>query len=93
MTLRWVTSALSDAKGRFRKLRGFRDMKQLMAALTKRVAENRPAERKAASHYDRGAAISRPRSTVNGTSPGRGPDKLSVVNQTVLDRNLATPKK
>jgi transposase-like protein len=48
MTLRWVASALSDAKDRFRKLRGYRDMRQLMAALTKRVAENRPAELKAA---------------------------------------------
>ena len=48
MTLRRVASALSDAKGRFRKLRGYRDMKQLTAALTKRIAENRPAELKAA---------------------------------------------
>ena len=48
MTLRWVASALSDAKGRFRKLRGYRDMKQLMAALTKRVAQTRPAELNAA---------------------------------------------
>lgn len=48
MTLRWVASALSDAKDRFRKLRGYRDMKQLMAALTKRVAETPPADLKAA---------------------------------------------
>jgi hypothetical protein len=48
MTLRWVASALTDAKDRFRKLRGYRDMKQLVAALTKRVADNRPAELKAA---------------------------------------------
>lgn len=33
MTLRWMASALSDAKGRFRKLRGYRDMKLLLAAL------------------------------------------------------------
>ena len=33
MTLRWVAGALSDAKGRFRKLRGHRDMKLLSAAL------------------------------------------------------------
>jgi transposase-like protein len=33
MTLRWVAAALSDAKGRFRKLRGHRDMNPLMAAL------------------------------------------------------------
>jgi hypothetical protein len=37
MTLRWVASALSDAKGRFRKLRGHRDMKQLMAAFDRRI--------------------------------------------------------
>ena len=33
MTLRWVASALSDAKDRFRKLRGHRDMKTLSSAL------------------------------------------------------------
>ena len=38
MTMRWVASALSDAKDRFRKLRGYRDMKQLIAALDKRFA-------------------------------------------------------
>ena len=48
MTLRWVASALSDAKDRFRKLRGYRDMKQLTAALTTRVAQTQPAELKAA---------------------------------------------
>ena len=37
MTVRWVASALDDAKDRFRKLRGHRDMKQLMAALDKRT--------------------------------------------------------
>lgn len=42
MVLRWVAGALSDASGRFRKLRGHRDMKTLLAALqrhTERVAE------------------------------------------------------
>ena len=29
MALRWVASALSDASGRFRKLRGFGEMKAL----------------------------------------------------------------
>jgi len=48
MTLRWVASALSDAKDRFRKLRGYRDMKHLVAALITRVRENGPAELKAA---------------------------------------------
>jgi len=48
MTLRWVASALSDAKGRFRKLRGHRDMKTLIAALNKRVAASQPVELKAA---------------------------------------------
>ena len=33
MTLRWVASALSDASGRFRKLRGHRHMKTLMPAV------------------------------------------------------------
>ncbi len=48
MTLRWVASALSDAKDRFRKLRGHRDMKHLIAALDKRIAATQPAELKAA---------------------------------------------
>ena len=33
MALRWVASALQDANGRFRKLRGFKDMGKLLAAL------------------------------------------------------------
>jgi putative transposase len=37
MTLRWIASALSDAKDRFRKLRGYRDMKQLIDVLNKRL--------------------------------------------------------
>ena len=48
MTLRWVASALTDASGRFRKLRGHRDMKTLMAALAARVATTDKAELKAA---------------------------------------------
>jgi transposase-like protein len=48
MTLRWVASALSDARDRFRKLRGHRDMKTLIAALNKRVAASQPVELKAA---------------------------------------------
>ena len=34
VSLRWVASALSDATGRFRNLRGHRDMRTLMAALS-----------------------------------------------------------
>ena len=48
MTLRWVASALSDASGRFRKLRGHRDIKTLIAALAARVARADKAELKAA---------------------------------------------
>ena len=48
MTLRWVASALSDAKDRFRKLRGHRDMKHLIAASDKRIAATQTAELKAA---------------------------------------------
>lgn len=48
MTLRWVASALSDASERFRKLRGHRDMKTLMAALAARIAKPDSAELKAA---------------------------------------------
>lgn len=33
MVQRWVASALHDAKGRFRKLRGHKDMKALISAL------------------------------------------------------------
>ena len=48
MTLRWVASALSDAKQRFRKLRGHRDMRQLTLALDKRIAAAQPDQLKAA---------------------------------------------
>ena len=48
MTLRWVVGALSDAKGRFRKLRGHRDMKTLLAALAARTTDAKRSERKAA---------------------------------------------
>jgi transposase-like protein len=48
MTLRWVASALSDASGRFRKLRGCRDMKQLIAALDGHLTKFENVELKAA---------------------------------------------
>jgi putative transposase len=48
MTLRWIASALSEAKDSFRKLRGHRDMKQLIAALDERVAQDQPVKLKAA---------------------------------------------
>jgi putative transposase len=48
MTLRWIASALSEAKDSFRKLRGHRDMKDLIAALDERVAQAQPVELKAA---------------------------------------------
>ena len=48
MTLRWVASALSDASGRFRKLRGHRDMKLLLTALDARIEPTQHAKRKAA---------------------------------------------
>jgi len=48
MTLRWIAGALSDAKGRFRKLRGHRDMKLLLAELTTRVENADAAGLKAA---------------------------------------------
>jgi putative transposase len=48
MTLRWMAGALSDAKGRFRKLRGHREMKFLMAALEARQTAVQANEKKAA---------------------------------------------
>ena len=48
MTLRWIAGALSDAKARFRKLRGHRDMKILLAALSTRVENADAADLKAA---------------------------------------------
>ena len=35
--MRWAASALSDASGRFRKLRGFAEMKTLLKALDQRT--------------------------------------------------------
>ncbi|MEO7852503.1 MAG: IS256 family transposase [Rubrivivax sp.] len=37
MTLRWVASAFTDAAGRFRKLKGYSDMKSLLSALDQRA--------------------------------------------------------
>ena len=48
MTLRWIAGALSDAKGRFRKLRGYRDMKTLLAALEAKTTDSQRSQRKAA---------------------------------------------
>lgn len=48
MTLRWIAGALSDAKGRFRKLRGHRDISTLLAALKAKSTNFMDAERKAA---------------------------------------------
>jgi putative transposase len=48
MTLRWVASALSDTKDRFRKPRGHVDMKQFSAALDALIASQRPVDLKAA---------------------------------------------
>ena len=48
MVQRWVASALSDASKRFRALRGFRDMKQLIAALQARVSPAEIDQRKVA---------------------------------------------
>jgi putative transposase len=48
MTLRWVASALSDASSRFRKLRGHRDMKSLLAALAAHIEQPEHAKKKAA---------------------------------------------
>jgi len=48
MTLRWVAGALADAKQRFRKLRGHRDMKHLLVALATRTTDPQRVQRKAA---------------------------------------------
>ncbi len=40
MVLRWVASAFSDAAGRFRKLKGYSDMKSLLNALDQRAPLN-----------------------------------------------------
>ena len=48
MTLRWIAGALSDAKQRFRKLRGNRDMSVLLAALNASSTQPVDARRMAA---------------------------------------------
>jgi putative transposase len=49
MTLRWIASALVDASGRFRKLRGFASMKDFLKALQRRApADLVETKRKAA---------------------------------------------
>jgi transposase-like protein len=42
ITLRWIASAFSDAKHRFRKLRGYRELKPLLAALEKHIVMSNP---------------------------------------------------
>ena len=44
MARRWVASALHDAKGRFRKLRGHKEMKALVAALNSHAEKLQAAE-------------------------------------------------
>jgi putative transposase len=48
MVLRWVASALSDARDRFRALRGFKDMPELIAALQSRIPTDEFRQRKVA---------------------------------------------
>ena len=48
MTLRWAAAALSDSKGRFRRLRGHREMKDLLAALKAPTNAATNVQRKAA---------------------------------------------
>ena len=48
MTLRWVASALTDAKDRFRKLRGYRELKLLLGALEKPIVDAQPVALKVA---------------------------------------------
>jgi transposase-like protein len=48
MVLRWVASALSDARKRFRALRGFRDIPKLIAALQRRMPADEARQPKAA---------------------------------------------
>ena len=48
MTLRWVASALSDAKDRFRRLKGHSDMRRLLAALDARIERHQTPNLKAA---------------------------------------------
>ena len=48
MVLRWIGTALHEASGGFRAVRGFRDMKHLDAALARHVARTTDVQRKAA---------------------------------------------
>lgn len=48
MVLRWIGAALTDASRRFRAVRGYRDMKRLLSALTKRAEGVTAINRKAA---------------------------------------------
>jgi transposase-like protein len=48
MVLRWIGAALTDASRRFRAVRGYRDMKRLLAALAQRAETIASINRKAA---------------------------------------------
>jgi hypothetical protein len=48
MVLRWVASSLHEASRGFRAVRGYRDMKTFITALTQRVHTTSDAQRKVA---------------------------------------------
>lgn len=68
MALRWVASALSDAAGRMRKLRGCSQMRSLVKAQSSTLVGETATLRKAAWHYPIGAVTCHG-STGSGTTP------------------------
>jgi putative transposase len=78
MTLRWVASALSDAKDRFREMRGHRDMKTLIAALDKRIAPSNPSNSRPRRITNEEPPPQLRRSTASGTSPVAKPPRAKI---------------
>lgn len=83
MLLRWIGSALHEAQQRFRRLKGFQEMKHLVAALDRRIDREGVEEKKrVASNRDPGAAFDSSRINSERDNPGgyvtRGSRSLKV---------------
>jgi len=77
MIVRWVASAVREAETKFRRLKGYKQMPQLLAALDVHAPSELLDKRKKAAQTtrDRGA-VTLEGSTANGTSPVERPFAL-----------------
>jgi hypothetical protein len=91
MTLRWVPYALSDAKQRFRKLRGRCEMKTLLAALVANAIETQRSQ--LAGSVTNWGAVTRHGSANTGTSPQPRSQQERVARSESTSRHRSRDKK